>query len=151
MLFTAESCSLNVQGLFQAGVGKHWHSATWAARMRIKYLTKMIISLLFPILLAHCTYSLRPSLDQAHNISVHFTYIDAKATSVCLSGNFNQWSYQSHCLRRDGSSWSITVPLFPGRYQYGFIIDGNDWQPDPGSTLSEESGFGQINSVLIVE
>jgi hypothetical protein len=124
---------------------------TWAARMRIKYLTKTIISVMLPILLTHCTHSLRPNLDQDQYIPVRFTYLDAKATSVCLSGNFNQWSYQSHCLRRDGSKWSITVPLPLGRYQYGFVIDGNDWQADPGAILSEESGFGKINSVLIVE
>lgn len=119
--------------------------------MRTKSLAKIIITLLIPIHLWCCAPSLRQNGVKDHTVPVRFTYIDAKATSVCVSGNFNQWSYQSHCMRREGNKWSITVPLPPGRYQYGFMIDGNDWQADPGTTLSEESGFGNINSVLIVE
>jgi hypothetical protein len=31
------------------------------------------------------------------------------------------------------------------------MVDGKTWREDPGAVLSEESGFGTRNSVLIVE
>jgi Glycogen recognition site of AMP-activated protein kinase len=54
-------------------------------------------------------------------------------------------------MRRDGSTWSITLSLSEGRHAYGFVVDGDLWQADPGATLSEDNGFGKTNSVLIVE
>jgi 1,4-alpha-glucan branching enzyme len=119
--------------------------------MRIKFLARMIITVLVPIHLWGCAPSLRQNWGKDRTVPVRFIFIDAKAARVCLSGSFNQWSYQSHCMQRDVSAWSITVPLPPGRYEYGFMVDGNDWQADPGAALSEESGFGKTNSVLIVE
>jgi 1,4-alpha-glucan branching enzyme len=119
--------------------------------MRVEYFAKTIIALLLPIHLWCCAPSLRQDWARNHAVPVRFVFIDARAASVCLSGSFNQWSPQSHCLQRNGSTWSITVPLGLGRYQYGFVIDGEDWQADPGAILAEESGFGRFNSVLIVE
>ena len=119
--------------------------------MWIKSLTMMIIVVLWTFPLWCCAPSLRQSEIESREPLVRFVYVDAKAKSVCVSGSFNQWSDKSHCLRRDGSTWSITVPLPLGRYEYGFMVDGNDWQADPGAALSEESGFGNANSVIIVE
>ena len=74
-----------------------------------------------------------------------------KAETVCLSGDFNDWSPDCNCLRKDGERWEIQILLPPGRYRYGFLLDGKDWIPYPGSLFQEEDGFGRKNSILVVE
>jgi len=120
--------------------------------IRIKGAAATLAAVLFSMLVASCTPSVRQGWTQNPALfSVRFIYVDAQAKSVCLSGSFNQWSRQSHCMIREGNTWSAVVLLPPGRYAYGFLIDGDTWQADPGAALSEESGFGTNNSILIVE
>jgi hypothetical protein len=54
-------------------------------------------------------------------------------------------------LTRRGDTWQIGLYLFPGRYTYGFILDGARWIPDPNAPFQEDDGFGRRNSVLIVD
>ena len=82
--------------------------------------------------------------------TVLFTYV-GKFNSVCISGDFNAWSSDSHCLVSEGDVWTIEVSLMPGSYRYGYIIDGKKWKPDPKAFLHEVDGFGKTNSVMIVE
>lgn len=81
---------------------------------------------------------------------VLFTFT-GMAKSVCLSGDFNDWSPDSRCLEKKRDGWQIEILLAPGRYRYGFLLDGKEWVPDPGALLNEEDGFGRKNSVLVVE
>lgn len=81
---------------------------------------------------------------------VLFTFM-GEADTVCLSGDFNGWSPDSRCLERRGDRWEIEALLSPGRYTYGFVLDGKDWVPDPGALMNEEDGFGKKNSVLVIE
>ncbi|MGV8072998.1 MAG: isoamylase early set domain-containing protein [Syntrophobacteraceae bacterium] len=110
-----------------------------------------IAALLLPFLLTHCTTSWRQQGAEGHNNLVRFIYIDSGARSVCIAGSFNGWSGQSHCMRRNGNTWTIEISLPSGRHEYAFVVDGDTWQADPGVALSEESGFGSKNSILIVE
>jgi 1,4-alpha-glucan branching enzyme len=119
--------------------------------MRTRFPAAVIAALLLPILLAHCTPAWRQNGPEEPGNSVRFIYIAPGAGSVCVAGSFNGWSRQSHCMRRDGSTWTVSIPLPPGRYEYAFVLDGDTWQADPGAILSEESGFGRKNSILIVE
>lgn len=119
--------------------------------MRTRFIAALITALLLPMLLADCTPAWRQNGLEDHNPSVRFTLIAPGAGSVCVAGSFNGWSRQSHCMRREGGTWAVSVPLPPGRYEYAFVVDGDIWQADPGATLSEESGFGRKNSILIVE
>ena len=119
--------------------------------MWIKPPVIMIIALLCPLVPWGCAPSLRQSEVESRGTLVRFIYVNPKAQSVCVSGSFNNWSDKSHCMRRDGSTWSLVLSLPEGRYSYGFVIDGDVWQTDPGTTLSEEDGFGRTNSVLIIE
>jgi 1,4-alpha-glucan branching enzyme len=73
------------------------------------------------------------------------------ARSVCLAGNFNRWTPDRHCLKGpagDGT-WTIRIPLPPGRYEYVYVIDGIRWIPDP-SAPSVDDGMGGRNTVLSV-
>jgi hypothetical protein len=84
-------------------------------------------------------------------VAVIFSLVAPHAGQVCVAGSFNQWSAQNHCLSRGGESWTVRIALPPGRYSYVFVVDGGDWQTDPGAVLGEDNGFGSRNSVLIVE
>lgn len=83
-------------------------------------------------------------------VLVVFTYT-GEAEMVCISGDFNGWSPDAHCLKRNGDTWNIRLSLSPGRYRYAFFVDDIHWIPDPNAFLQEDDGFGMKNSVLIVE
>lgn len=53
-------------------------------------------------------------------------------------------------VKKQGT-WLIELALPPGRYLYAFLVDGGEWQTDPGAVLFDDDGFGKKNSVLIVE
>lgn len=87
---------------------------------------------------------------QFDEVVIRFNYVSDEAGSVCLAGDFNGWSKDSDCLLKTGKTWSIVLPLRPGRYQYAFIVDGRTWTKDPSALLSVDTGFGNESSVLIV-
>lgn len=79
----------------------------------------------------------------------------ADAASVWLSGDWLGWpgdpSVGAIELARDGAGWSVTLTLEPGRYLYKFIVDGSTWVADPNNPLTEDDGFGGVNSVYVCE
>jgi 1,4-alpha-glucan branching enzyme len=82
---------------------------------------------------------------------VLFFFYAPKAKSVTISGSFNAWdSHKDSMSGPDNNGvWSGVIPLHAGRYEYLFIVDGKDWQPDP-SVPAVDDGFGGKNSVLFV-
>lgn len=84
--------------------------------------------------------------------AVPFALYAPDARSVALVGDFNDWDTAATPLRPTGSSgaWVVTVPLLPGRYRYGFVIDGTRWLADPGAPRAPDDDFGTPNSVLTV-
>ena len=42
------------------------------------------------------------------------------------------------------------IDLPPGRYQYKFVIDQNNWKEDPNNPNRTNDGYGGNNSVLDV-
>jgi hypothetical protein len=99
----------------------------------------------------NCTHLGRQPYSDKKEISVLFNYVDSQARKVCISGSFNQWSTQSHCMVRKGDAWALKLSLPRGRYAYLFVVDDTVMKPDPGAILEEKSGFGMKNSILIVE
>jgi hypothetical protein len=91
-----------------------------------------------------------PNASERAEMLVTFVYT-GHHDSVCLSGDFNGWSPESHCLQRKGDEWSIQLVLPPGSYRYGFVIDKRDWACDPGARIQEDDGFGRRNSVLLID
>jgi 1,4-alpha-glucan branching enzyme len=51
---------------------------------------------------------------------------------------------------RDGI-WTLVVDLAPGRYQYKYRIDEQNWKEDPNNPQRVDDGFGGFNSLLIVD
>lgn len=108
----------------------------------------LLLALLLPGCFAPKNLKKNPSPHRG--VPITFTY-RGMAKSVCLCGDFNNWSPRENCLKRDGKMWRIRIYLPPGRYRYLFLIDGKRWICDPKAYLSEKDGYGRKNSVLIVE
>lgn len=118
-------------------------------------LASEFIPAFFPVILTCCLVACvgpgRASFAPRDWVDVQFIYPDAKARSVCVAGSFNGWSRDSSCMKKYDGTWSLEMTLAPGRYAYLFVIDGHLWRPDPGAFLNESNGFGETNSILIVE
>ncbi len=110
-----------------------------------------ILVLVF-VLLAHCGHAPPEGGEgESTDIPVSFSYVDPEAKRVCVTGSFNQWAKEGHCMTREKDRWIATVRLPPGRWAYLFVIDDRLWLPDPDAPLYEDSGFDSKNSVVIVE
>ncbi len=85
-------------------------------------------------------------------VLVRFELRAPGASAVALAGSFNSWDDEAVPLVRGSAEdlWTVTVPLTPGEHQYLFVIDGEEWIPDPHAHAQVDDGFGQRNSVIIV-
>ncbi|MGC8777336.1 MAG: glycogen-binding domain-containing protein [Candidatus Caldatribacteriaceae bacterium] len=70
--------------------------------------------------------------------------------TVAVAGDFSDWNYLD-MEKGQGNSWRITIRLRPGKYEYGFLVDGKEWVPDPNAPRQIADGFGNLNSVLVVD
>lgn len=80
---------------------------------------------------------------------VRFVIREPGAQRVSLVGDFNGWSRDATPLEAsaDAATWTLTLPLAPGRYEYAFVVDGERWIADPSArTVRDE--FGGETSVL---
>jgi len=84
-------------------------------------------------------------------IFVRLVLLRPDAQSVAVAGDFNGWNpTQTKLERSDDGVWTVTFPLNPGRYEYMFVIDGEQWIGDPFATEESGDGFGSTNAVLDV-
>ena len=88
----------------------------------------------------------------AGQVVTRFVFVAGEASSVHLTGDFVSWSREGIELEdlRGTGVWTADVSLAPGIYQYTFIVNGTEWQPDPRAVSQVDDGFGQTNSVVIV-
>jgi hypothetical protein len=86
-------------------------------------------------------------------VTIRFTFIDPQADSVALIGTFNLWSPERHIMHADKKNgvWELEVKLPAGRHEYSFLVDGRKAVPDPKAMFTKDDGFGNRNSVIIVE
>ncbi|MEN3184903.1 MAG: glycogen-binding domain-containing protein [Atribacterota bacterium] len=69
--------------------------------------------------------------------------------TVAVAGDFSDW--ESIPMERvDENCYALTLRLRPGKYEYGFLVDGQ-WVPDPFSPRTVSDGFGGMNSILVVD
>jgi 1,4-alpha-glucan branching enzyme len=71
---------------------------------------------------------------------------------VALVGDFNDWDTGATQLRTtaSGGLWTVEVPLAPGRHRYAFVVDGEEWRPDPAAPRAPGADFGTPSSVVTV-
>ena len=69
---------------------------------------------------------------------------------IAIAGDFNNWNTKANLLEdSDGNgTWTSTLKLEPGRYEYMFVLDGKQWVPDPNAIRYVKDGFGNRNSIL---
>jgi len=96
-----------------------------------------------------------PALTRASAESasmVVFTLNAPDASKVELIGSFNHWR-PGDMMSWDNSrkAWVASLNLQRGRYEYAFLVDGQKVVPDPNALINRDDGFGNQNSVLIVE
>jgi hypothetical protein len=74
-----------------------------------------------------------------------------QAGEVAIVGDFNGWDAEATPLRRDraAGTWSVVVPLPPGRHMYAFVVDGTRWLVDPLAPQVPDAGFGPTNAVVV--
>lgn len=110
---------------------------------------------LYPsLLLALCWTFFASKAQVQDGVPVTFRLqLDEPAQVVYLAGTFNEWQVGRTPMRSEdgGKTWTITLHLMPGVYQYKFVVNGTDWRTDPNATQNVDDGMGNINSLLIVE
>ncbi len=85
------------------------------------------------------------------SVVVYLQFYAPDAGEVAVVGDWNDWDPASDVLQdRDGDGrWDIRIKVQPGReYRYQFLIDGEQWVPDPNAPISLNDGFGGENSIL---
>lgn len=79
-----------------------------------------------------------------------FTIDAPGAKEVFLLGDFNGWNPLKHPMKKNkAAAWEKTVMLYPGRYEYKFLVDGR-WMGDPANEQTCPNCFGTRNNVLDV-
>jgi alpha-amylase/alpha-mannosidase (GH57 family) len=67
---------------------------------------------------------------------VRFTLPDKGYTSVSVVGDFNGWSREENKMSKSSSdTWSATLALQPGIYQYLFVANGETYLNDPNNPI----------------
>ena len=77
--------------------------------------------------------------------------IDAPlATNVFVAGLFNEWDGTTTPMARrvDDGWWYVELELFPGRYGYKFVVDGN-WIEDPLAEHSSRDGNRNTDNSML--
>ena len=84
-------------------------------------------------------------------VLVRLVVVQPGARVVQAAGDFNGWNPSQTPLEptADGA-WTVTLPLQPGRYEYQFVVDGEQWIGDPFAAEQSNDGFGSRNAVLDV-
>ena len=80
---------------------------------------------------------------------VAFTVQVPDAHEALVAGTFNDWQPQPLKAAKSPGSFSLTVMLPPGEYEYRFVIDGQ-WCNDASCPESVPNPFGESNSLLRV-
>ena len=70
------------------------------------------------------------------------------ASSVFVSGSFNDWSYSSIPLMKRNGVWQTRINLEPGEYSYQFIVNGYPMLDPRNKDIIRENG--QVMSLLKV-
>ena len=63
---------------------------------------------------------------------VRFRFEHRTASTVAMAGDFYDWNPTSHPMKRGrDKAWTLEVDLPPGRHEYKFHVNGDEWWNDP--------------------
>ncbi len=84
-------------------------------------------------------------------VLVRLVVVQPGARTVEAAGDFNGWNPTQTPLEQiSNGAWTVTIPLQPGRYEYMYVVDGQQWIADPFAAEQNDDGFGSQNAVLEV-
>jgi hypothetical protein len=83
----------------------------------------------------------------AHHVTL--TVSAPHAVTVDVTGDFTNWTPVALTSSSNGS-WTVTLPMEPGKYQMNLRINGGKWIVPPG-LLAMSDEFGGTVGLLIVE
>jgi hypothetical protein len=84
-------------------------------------------------------------------VLVRLVVVVPDAATVEVAGDFNGWDPTRTPLAAAGNgAWTVMLPLQPGRYEYMFVVNGEQWIADPFAVEQSDDGFGSQNAVLDV-
>ena len=88
---------------------------------------------------------MRPILQQ-------FVFENASAHRVSVVGDFNKWNAAAAPMQRSAgdATWSVIIPVVPGRHVYGFMVDDSVFTLDPRAAKVKDADLGTEGSVVIV-
>jgi len=83
-------------------------------------------------------------------IAVQFDLYAPEAGRVELVGDFTAWESDRILLEGPDAAgrWIVHVELPAGRYEYLFLVDGQQWVTDPLAYAHRPDGFGNQNAVM---
>ncbi len=83
-------------------------------------------------------------------VPVEFRYKAPDAESVCWASEANKWKPDACPLKGpdENGVWHVTVSLFPGIYQYKFVVNGSEWVTNPAAPSVDDDGY--TNSLVVV-
>ena len=87
--------------------------------------------------------------EQVPHVYVHFRLDAPDASSVRLAGDFTGWEPTYELNEVAEGVWAAVVPVKAGVHDYAFVVDGEEWTPDP-LAMQVDDGFGGTNSRLSV-
>ncbi len=91
------------------------------------------------------------AMRQITKREVNFSCHKPDAKKVYLAGDFNNWDVTTLAMKSDrNGTWSKTLKLAPGQYQYGFVADGS-WVKDLSCAEMVSNPFGSYNCVMKVK
>jgi 1,4-alpha-glucan branching enzyme len=97
------------------------------------------------------TVSIAKATDSPRAVLVRLVVVRPDARIVQAAGDFNGWNpTQTPLEQTSDGAWTVTLPLEPGRYEYSFVVDGEQWIGDPFAAEQSDDGFGSRNAVLEV-
>jgi hypothetical protein len=90
-------------------------------------------------------------LSQPPKMKQQFALRAPDAKSVKIVGNFSNWKPASEysMKRNEDGTWTTTIALAPGEYQYRFIVD-DVWVEDRNNPNRVDNPFGGKNSLIEV-
>lgn len=88
---------------------------------------------------------------KSRELPFRYTYesLNQNAKRIALKGNFNGWNHTSTPLQKDDDSWSATLVLEPGLYEYLVVEDGKEML-DLNNPNKKDNGQGGFNSTFRV-
>ncbi|MGH7464731.1 MAG: glycogen-binding domain-containing protein [Longimicrobiales bacterium] len=90
-----------------------------------------------------------PVPHDSQQVLTQFLLNAPDAQQVTLAGDFTEWQPAYTLTRSEPGVWTVVVPLDPGIHNYAFVVDGEQWVPDPNAPAVDD-GFGGLNSRLAV-